>query len=358
MSEANTISGNITVGYQDLQQIIVGLWSKTNKIKAVGIEGPPGGGKSALGMSIAKKLSEATGDKYNTFQINLSQHEPTDVSGIPYVKDGRMYKALTEWWPTTPNNVIVLEEITKGPKLMQNAIGEAIHEGTVGSYKLPANTYFYLSWNRRGDGAGDEKVLSHFVNRVAYFSYRPNPSDLINYAMQAGWNPSLIAFLNQFKHLVFDEKGFKSEGMRYNAEKPVFATPRSWEKVSDVLDINFPSHLEMATLAGLVGAGPARELVAYKEIMADMPDVDDCINNPTKAKLPTESSVMYALSISLAYAVTKNNYSNVLKYIERMRKEFQVLWVKALQNRSPELLQATKETLELAKRLKSIVVNS
>jgi hypothetical protein len=356
MAQANASVGNITVGFNELQRIAVNLFSKTD-IRAIGVEGPPGGGKTALGMSIADLMSAATGEQYNTFQINLSQHEPTDVSGVPYVQNGRMKKALTDWWPTEPNNIIVLEEITKGPKLMQNAIGEAIHEGTIGSFKLPANTYFYLSWNRKADGAGDEKVLSHFVNRLVYFNYYPRPSDLIDHMMTNAWNPVLIAFLNNFKHLIFDEKTFTNNGARYNAEKPVFATPRSWEKVSQILNLELPLDLEIPTIAGCVGEGACRELVAYKEMMKDMPDIDECINRPTKAKLPTESSVKYALSLSLSFATTKENRDNVMEYITRLPKEFQVLWIKALAKRAPTIIDhSNSKFMELSKGLKSIVM--
>ena len=356
MASNNASVGNITVGFGDLQRIAVSLFTKTN-IRAIGVEGPPGGGKTALGMSIADLLTETTGEKYNTFQINLSQHEPTDVSGVPYVEKGRMRKALTDWWSTEPNNVIVLEEITKGPKLMQNAIGEAIHEGTIGSYRLPANTYFYLSWNRKGDGAGDEKVLSHLVNRLVYFNYFPRSEDLLNHAMSDGRNPVLIAFLNNFKHMIFDEKGFTNNGTRYNAEKPVFATPRSWEKVSQVLNIGLPLDLEIPSIAGCVGEGPCRELVAYKETMKDMPDIDDCIARPTEAPLPTEPSVKYALALSLSFATTKENRENVIDYVLRLPKEFQVLWVKALSRRSPQLVDHTsKRLIEMTKGLKSVVM--
>lgn len=322
----------------------------------IGVDGPPGVAKSATGCSLAAEFERRTGEPWKTVMFNCAYHEPTDVAGIPFVREGRAHFAITDIWPTTPNNIIVIEEVTKGPKLIQNALGELVHERKLRGYNLPDNTYFYFSWNRRQDGAGDAGILSHIANRMMTLHMKVDPDGFCEYAIAQKWDPMVIAYLNQNKHMVFDEKTFSSNGTKFNSDQPAFASPRSWEKAQRIVSVGMRTELEMAALSGIIGEGPTREFIAYKELCKELPDINVCIRSPKTAPLPKDMSVMYALVLSLVYATDDKNAGNVVEYIKRMRKDFQVLWVKSLSSVAPRIFGNNKDVGSLVNAVgKSII---
>lgn len=313
----------------------------------VAVQGPPGSSKSSIGMSLADTFSQRTGVQHHTKVLNAALCEPTEVAGLPYVSresgESTMEIARSYFWPDRENTIVVIEEPTKGPKLIQNALGEAILEKRVGRYQLPKNTMFYLSWNRRSDGAGDERLLSHFVNRQCLVDIEINAQEHFSYAMAKGWNAFVLAYLKQMPQKLFEDEIFQKEG-RYNPENPCFPSPRSWEKVSQVMSReNLSQKVKMAAVQGLIGQGPMQEFFSWYNVSKDMPDLDLCINSPKTAPLPKEMSVMYALVVALALRSNKDTLKNILEYVRRLRREYQVLWAKSVGDRSPELVAASPD---------------
>lgn len=306
----------------------------------VGVEGRPGTAKSATGKALAAEFSKKFGEDFKTIMFNCAYHEPTDVVGLPFVKDGRAHMAVTDLWPTTPNNVIVVEELTKGPKLIQNALGELMLEGSLRGYKLPANTFFFVSWNSRTDGAGDTGILSHVANRMMVLSMRVDPDGTLDYGIANNWDPLVLGFLNQNKHMVFHEETFSQNGGKFNPDRPSFPSPRSWDKVQRVVSTGLPDELEIAAVSGLVGDGACREFVAYKQLAKEIPDINLCIKSPKTAPIPKENSIMYALVLSLTYATNAKNASSICEYISRLRPEYLVLYAKSVAKARPEFFSA------------------
>ena len=80
--------------------------------------------------------------------------------------------------------------------------------------------------------------------------------------------------------------------------------------------------------ASLVGDGPAGEYLAFKKIYKDIPTMEDLLDKPTTTKVPDSPSMLYAISGGIAGHVSKDNFDNVMKYVNRMPKEYQVVTVK------------------------------
>jgi len=318
-------------------------WNVMPRGIALAMTGPPGCGKSSVGMNLAEVFSNRSGIPHYTSVLNASQCEPTEVVGIPYVNENKRMEMASSWfWPENDYTIIVIEEPMKGPKLTQSALCEAIREKRVGNRKLPPHTMFYLSWNNRGDGAGDERILSHFVNRMMVVGMAIAAQDTLTNAIKHGWNPFVLAYLQKNPQKIFEEDIFKKQG-RYDPENPCFPSPRSWEYTAQTMDCEMSPKLQMAGIQGLIGQGPTTEFFAWLELNKDMPDIDVCINTPTNAPLPENMSVMYALCIALAYKTAKPTVQSILTYIKRLRREYQVLWAKSVADRNPELVATTPE---------------
>jgi hypothetical protein len=68
-----------------------------------------------------------------------------------------------------------------------------------------------------------------------------------------------------------------------------------------------------------------------------VPDPDDCIKNPGKAKVPENPSAQYAIACSLAFLSSPENYESVLKYMSRLPAEYGIMVVKESTSNKPEL---------------------
>ena len=59
--------------------------------------------------------------------------------------------------------------------------------------------------------------------------------------------------------------------------------------------------------------------------------------DPENAKVPTDLSAVYATVGALSVRASANNFDRILKYGERLKKEFQVLLVRDSSKRQPEV---------------------
>ena len=66
--------------------------------------------------------------------------------------------------------------------------------------------------------------------------------------------------------------------------------------------------------SALIGDGPAGEYLSYKAIYKDMPDIDDIIEKPGSSTVPTDTSVLFAVSGALAARAEKNNFEKIMRF--------------------------------------------
>ncbi len=70
------------------------------------IEGPPGIGKSSVVYQVADRLG------LKVIDLRLGQIPPSDIRGLPMVKDGISMYACPEWLPKDGNGILFLDELT------------------------------------------------------------------------------------------------------------------------------------------------------------------------------------------------------------------------------------------------------
>ena len=97
-------------------------------------------------------------------------------------------------------------------------------------------------------------------------------------------------------------------------------------------------------VASLVGDGPAGEYIAYKQIYADLPDIDDIIAKPTTTKVPVGTSVMFAVSSALVSRVDANNFEAIMKYVRRLPVEYQIVSIRDCLAKDPSFIKTPPYT--------------
>lgn len=328
--------------------------------KGLLVMGAPGCGKSALAKGLAEKFSRKYGERWNTFLFNATHHEPVDVKGVMSVVDGRTRWNVPDFWPNTPNNVIVVEEITKGPKLLQNALAEAFYDGTIGDYKIPENTFWYFSANRRRDGAGDEGVLSHFANRLCVVNMEADVDQTIDHFIDNHMHEFVVAFLKQNPHMLWDSDTFEGGKKRYSSDNPAFPSPRSWEGVAQFIGQPgvLGTKIMLAGSAGMVGEKAARDLYSFIDLMQELPDREVILNNPKKAPIPKNNAVVYALVCSLTYWTNDKTADAISEYMGRLDEEFRALWLKNLVRTKKSFILGTKSLMNHVSAIKGLVLDN
>ena len=88
----------------------------------------------------------------------------------------------------------------------------------------------------------------------------------------------------------------------------------------------------------MIGAPAAAQLFAFVKLEREMPKFETIVNDPEKAKVPNKPDALMLIAYNLAHRVTEKTAPPVIKYIERMPKEFSVTFAKAACNREPALV--------------------
>lgn len=349
------------LSYNDIKTIAVenmkAALATGNKPLPMAVMGPPGCAKTALGTSLPALFSELGAGEFTGVCFNATHHEPVDVKGVMSVVGDKTRWHVPDFWPTKPNNVIVVEEFTKGPKLLQNALMEAVYDGTIGDYKVPKNTFWYFSGNRKRDGAGDEGLLSHVANRCMILNMRPDVDQTLDYFLSKQMNPVGIAFLKQNPHMLFDSEKFDGNNKaRYSSEEPSFPSPRSWEAAISLLDTSLRGTLRMAAMSGIVGAKAARDFASFEELMKELPDIQMVLDDPKKCPVPKNKGVLYALTCTLSYRTSKETSKAISTYFERLDDEFVVLWLQQVAKRGNSIVMQDHNMSKHLSRIKNLVM--
>jgi hypothetical protein len=325
--------------YSDIKQSIVSQFSRTNDV-AFYIEGAPGGGKSALAKEVGNELGF---DNVEMFYASL--RDPVDLLGTPS-NTGE----VTTWKPPEElaklahgRNLLILDELSDAEKQMQNALCSLILERKVGKLNLSRDTYIIATGNRTKDKSGANRIVSKLRGRLRTVEYTENIDDWSSWALVAGIQPVLIQFLR-----------FRADLLSAFDPDKICPTPRNWERVNQI-DEQLPTDVYFMNVAGDVGEGAAAEFTAFRRIYESLPNIDALIMNPAKAEVPTDPSVLYALTGAIAHRVSKDNFDRVCEFVDKLAPEFQVMLVSDAMKLCPEI-KNTKAFVSWAVRNSNVMI--
>lgn len=308
--------------FSDIQTSIESQFLTTNSVVPY-IEGKPGGGKSALAKAIGDKLGFD-----NVVQFFASLRDPVDLLGTPR-NDGD----VTRWIPpeelnrlSTGRNLLIIEEMSDCNTAMQNGLCGLIYDRKLNDLHLSPQTYIIATGNRTQDKSGANRVVSKLMGRVRHMEFTENIDDWCDWALNNGISVDMIQFLRFRPDLLSD----------FNPDRKCNPTPRTWERANKVPS-ELPTDLYFANVAGDVGEGAAAEYTGFKRIYESLPNIDELLMNPSKAKVPTDPAVLYALTGAIAHRTSKDNFDRVAEFVDKLAPEFQVMCVSDAMKLKPEI---------------------
>ncbi len=325
-------------------------------LPSVMLWGPPGVGKSQAIRQIAKDITKNTGKETKITDVRLLLFNPIDLRGIP---TSNADKTLAIWlkpqiFQMDPSddivNILFLDEISAAPQSVQAAAYQITLDRVVGEHKLPDNCIIIAAGNRVTDKSVSFKMPKALANRLLHIEVEGSFESWQNWAVRAGVNPKVIGYLSFRTDQLF--------GFDPKSDDLAFATPRSWEMVSNLLN-NVCDDIETMypLISGLIGSGLALEFRSWCKMHFKLPNIKDVFNG-IPCEVPKEIDTLYAVVSSMStYAKEHKDdlvqIGNSLAYASKLPADFISLLIENYENidkNYKDFLLQIPEYLELGRK--------
>lgn len=184
------------------------------------LEGPTGIGKS----EIVRKLADRLGIVHVV--LDLSLLEPPDLVGLPLIEQGRTRYALPDILPRDGAGILMLEELNRAERYIQQPALQLLSARRLHSYELPPGYACFAAINPESEGYHvtplDKALRARFLN----LPVRADRTSWLAWAQMNGIHPGIIAVAQAHERILDD------------------IPPRTWTYVSQILSTLQPKEVE------------------------------------------------------------------------------------------------------------------
>lgn len=312
------------------------------------IWGPPGIGKTdnivQAGQAIAEELvkDKKSGlKKVEDFQVKdfrVALRDPTDFKGFPvpdtaagvmkFLRDGEL--------PHDGHGILFFDELVSGTPATQAAAMQLTlknHHGkfAIGDYELPPGWGIMAAGNRETDRGVVHRMPTPLANRFIHLDAEVDPKAWVGWALENNISAELIAFIRFKEELLFkfDPK----------LDSKAFPTPRSWVATEDIVNSRASKGVQYGMVKGTVGEGPGSEYWGFRDLINELPTLEQIRLDPKGCPLPKENkpSARFAITTLMGANVSETTFESFLEYSSRMDPEFQTVFIKDALIRDPKL---------------------
>jgi len=321
------------------------------------IWGPPGVGKSSIVQQVCKELG------LEFLDLRLALLEPVDLRGVPFIRKNGENGEKTVFWarpvflPEEGKGILFLDEMNAAAPSIQASAYQLVLDRRVGEHVIGDDWYIIAAGNRETDAAVTYRMPSPLRNRFIHVEYEFSVDDWSEWAIQRGIHPHVVGFVNFRRDLLFN--------FNPNSADKSFATPRTWEFVSDLLHAGI---YNSEVIGGTVGSGVAVEFMAFISLQEKLPNINDILSGSLE-RLPQYDKeempgIQHSIIASACAAISqvKNNdkkkviVDNVFRFaLNNFEPEFVVLAVKRLKMVFPNI-QNSVVFPEFVQKYKEVVL--
>lgn len=346
---------------------------------AVHIIGPPGGGKSdVLKYDIRAMLSEKYGTPFGFCGDAeeawlLPTLDAPDIRGflVPH-KDAKgeatSYFTRSPLYPSDdylakhPRGIFVLDERNAADLLTQKATAPIILSKLFGHRRLPEGWMVVSCSNRVSDRAGVIRPPMHLTNRECTLQLDVDALSWAVWAEREEIHPMAVAFAKKMPAACFSETVPAGDGpfptARSFTAAARFLAIKAGKDKNGRVNLALPSDpLTQTVVAGHVGDGSAAQMFAFFKLHDKLPDIEDVIKDPLKAKCPEQLDAAYAAVQLCIHYAKPENVNQLWQYIERLPRELQVSAASSLIKRSGGALINSKALGAWVGKNRALVTN-
>lgn len=324
--------------------------------------GAPGIGKSAIIAQLAKQYGYAFKD------IRLAQMSEVEIGGLIYPGDPDQNgnPTTTHWLkpdflPTEndPPTIILLDEITSCSKKVQVAAYQLVLDRRIGVHKLPEDAIIIALGNREDDDGVFFKLAAPLADRFTIGEITLVPEEwLHDYALNKNVSCNVINGKNTYFNPVVSAfimaKPTYLHTQEANPDAMIFATPRSWTKISDYLNAagfngGNLSPLLQNLIRATVDETTATEFIAFAGSSEEIRIGRDIIDGKTVSIPHDKDANLFIISSivsNLNNLIDKNTkladveeiYSNVLHYVSKLEGELTSMALDSIRDLNSKLM--------------------
>lgn len=192
--------------------------------------------------------------------------------------------------------ILALEEFNSAAPSVQAAAYQLVLDRRLGEYIVPDGVDIIGMGNRDTDKGVTFKMPTPIMNRFIHIEMRSDFDDWQRWALMNMVHKDVVGYLSAFKSELFQfEAGTAARG---------FATPRSWEFVSDILKKNedLPENVLLGLVVGAVGDGTGVKFCTHRKDAKNLPKIADILDGRvTKMPSTREISLSYMLTTAICY---------------------------------------------------------
>jgi hypothetical protein len=280
------------------------------------IKGKPGIGKSDIVLA----ASNAVGADMILMHPSIS--DPTDFKGMPAKVGDRAeflpFGDLCKLIEATKLTVCFQDDIGQAAPAVQAALMQLNLARRVNGHRISDHVVFVGATNDTAHMAGVSGMIEPLKSRFdAIIELEVSTDDWCNWALDNGLPPVMVAFIRFRPALLSDFKPTK--------ELRNSPCPRTWASVAKWYDMGVR---DLEVYAGAVGEGAAGEFVAFCDLWTQLPALESILMNPDSTEVPESPAALYAVAAMLAKNAADTNFDRMVKYLNRMPTEFNVMCVK------------------------------
>ncbi|MBQ4626429.1 MAG: AAA family ATPase [Clostridia bacterium] len=297
--------------------------------------GPPGVGKSQLVRQVAKVIENGTGKRVIITDVRLLLFNPIDLRGIPTANED---KTLAVW--LKPKifqmdksddviNILFLDELSACSASVQAAAYQITLDRVIGEHKLADNCIVITAGNRVTDKSVAFKMPKALANRLTHIEIESGFEGWKKWAKKNRIHYNVVDFLNNRREYL----------MKFDPQNDdlAYPTPRSWENVSNALNV-FDGDIEKAytIISGSIGAAAALEFKMWCTVYNRLPDVEEIFRGK-RPDAPKGSDALFALISNMVAYAREHRYDfdligNAIDYSQLLLPDFSVSFIKELLN--------------------------
>jgi len=292
------------------------------------IHGVPGIGKSAVVKEVARER------KLDVIDLRLSQHESSDIKGIPYPDSNNN---ISRWLPpefipfkTTKKfqgtkGILFLDEINRAAPDVLQTVFQLILDRRVGELEIMDEWHIVAAGNLGDEDGCDVIELDPALNnRFIHLWMEPDLKSWISWAEKNGVHEDIIGFIRS-------KPGYLYRKVKNKYDNEMLITPRSWEKFSDIIKQN-PEH-DIKSISLLLAndiIGPAaihfikyieeKNIIEPKKILQNYSEVEDKLKLMSREQIYALNSELANYIVSLK-SIRKTWLANFHKYINNILEE-------------------------------------
>lgn len=270
------------------------------------LHGAPGIGKSHAVHQLAKKIGAKCTIVY------LADKNAGEAGGLPYLEQGVTVWSLPEYLADIEDNrrphILFFDELSAAAPDVRIVCYQILQERQLRGYKLPDNVWLIGAGNRVDDGAIAYEMGSALVDRLCHFNVEVDLKTWMNWAEASEIHPDVLSFIKA-KPRYLNEEYIDTDygsGAVVNEENSVVPTPRSWERVSYLLDqVTSEAEYKIVVnrvIPGWLGNMTAYAFSTYLSRMEQLQPIEDYLqatDAELKQMVPDKVDAMYGLTYNI-----------------------------------------------------------